>query len=392
MKKYNNNLNNIKNFIYPYNVWDIIVNNFIIIKIFQNSSQEIIINLKKTIFNNNISIIIKNFTTTNEFIINKFNIIFTWKISDFEKKEILNIIKNNETKFFFIKPKLVLKLEVTNYCNSNCIFCPSISQKRKKWYLTIWILKKILLNYSWYKLEFVIEWLWEPLLNKSLLNIIKFLFYYDEFTNIRLMTNWILLDNKFLEKLAIIVSNKSFVIDVNIPSLRREVYKKLTGVNIDSILFNLKYLKKNETKFNYRIIFLVNKLNIVEIWIFKKLFWYHLNLIILWNRFWINNKEIIDKAFLKKFWYENKFINEEKIFCTTWMNEKIDQISYNYNWNVTFCYNQLINSNWIKFNDVNELLWKLNEFRQKNWINECKNCSDRFTYMIHEKIDRNNKS
>jgi len=132
-----------------------------------------------------------------------------------------------------------LVINLTHNCNLNCIFC--FWPKKENYYKSIEAIEEIIKN-NIDKEYIVLSW-WEPLLHKDINEIIK-LIYKKYNKKIILHTNWILLDNNFLNL------NKNYIYRINLP--------------LDSL--NKKNTIKLRWKFFYEIIkdriFLVKKFNI----------------------------------------------------------------------------------------------------------------------------------
>lgn len=154
-----------------------------------------------------------------------------------------------------------IEIELTNYCNAHCVFCPNNTSKRQKGFidknkLYAFLKKQAKLKKdNWFNKRFktldfpkiVYAGLGEPLLHPDFLEIV-------EYTKnlgfvVEIVTNGQLLKRKTMDKL-IELGLDSLAISLH--SVNGKIYNEITGLDLSTVLPNVTYAlekyKKNEKK------------------------------------------------------------------------------------------------------------------------------------------------
>lgn len=158
-------------------------------------------------------------------------------------------IRKVRTKFYKKTPT-IFSVEVNVSCNLRCPECPFGAGliEREKGALTIDEFKVIadkVRRYSRYM--YIMIW-GEPLLNKDILEMIK---YASKFTKTSISTNAMLLDSGLAEDLVLSGLNELIV---SVDGFTQEVYEKYrVGGNVDQVLTSLKLLSEINKKYGYRL-------------------------------------------------------------------------------------------------------------------------------------------
>lgn len=157
-------------------------------------------------------------------------------------------IKDNSKK---IAPTLV-QIENTNLCNAKCIMCPHISMKRKKKVMEQndfeKIIKNVMRDYPSIK-RITITGFGEPLLDKEIIDKIKFINNNFPKIEIDIYTNSSMLDKQLSDKL---LKTKLHKINFSINGTER-TYKKMMGLDYNKTVKNVLYfLKKRKESYKKR--------------------------------------------------------------------------------------------------------------------------------------------
>ncbi len=145
---------------------------------------------------------------------------------------------------------LILKIETVNFCNANCVFCGYSKMKREKKVLSLEIFEKVIHQYSEIgggaiSLNSIVG---DPLLDPYLIKRYEIINKYENIDQISFTTNGIAFTKYSDEDLKYILK-KSFMIQISIGGLDREVYKNLYRVDqLDNVLSSVSRLldmKKN---------------------------------------------------------------------------------------------------------------------------------------------------
>lgn len=155
-----------------------------------------------------------------------------------------------------------IEIELTNYCNASCVFCPNGSSKRERGFIdknklyTFLAEQKKLKNENWFNNQFktsdfpkiVYAGLGEPLLHPDFLEII-------EYTKklgfiVEVVTNGLLLNEKVVDKL---IELKLDSLVISLHSINEKIYNDITGLNLSNILPNVTYALKKYSNTNLKI-------------------------------------------------------------------------------------------------------------------------------------------
>lgn len=166
---------------------------------------------------------------------------------------LLEISKLEKYELYPPFPKKNLLIEVTNKCNSNCIFCANSKMKRKRKYIDPALLEKILKEaFELGMIEVGFYTTGESLLDNNLSKYIK-LAKNIGYKYIYITTNAILLNNRKIKEL---VDAGIDSIKLSINAINKKDYEFIHGVNyFDTVISNLKSLynyRKNE-KLQFKI-------------------------------------------------------------------------------------------------------------------------------------------
>ena len=140
-------------------------------------------------------------------------------------------------------PRLVA-IETTNYCNAKCSFCPNNALKRNRRHMTDALFEDIIEGCRDFPLRNVEPFLnGEPLVDPKIMERLERIKTRLPETNIRLFTNGYAMTPPRIRELCSFDLD-SLVISVN--TLDPKKYKSITGLEIDRLLSNLRYLADPE--------------------------------------------------------------------------------------------------------------------------------------------------
>ncbi len=167
-------------------------------------------------------------------------------------------LNSNETKQSFDFISLFTKMphrqiEITRDCNLNCIFCFNNCSPGKGMYMSepIDLLKK-LLRENVTNIEITGG---EPLLHKNINEILEFSL--QNFESVALLTNGVLLNKEILD---IVEAYKNFTIQISLPTINKERYIDLTGMNkLNKVLENILDVKRRNIKLRITTVLLSKK-------------------------------------------------------------------------------------------------------------------------------------
>jgi len=171
---------------------------------------------------------------------------------DSVKKRALSHIRKYEEKLSKgqICPDTV-EIELTNFCNLDCIFCPNSKHRRKKGIMDFGVFKRIVDEVTTLKVSHVvISGFGEPLIDKGIIEKLDYIYDKKVECYIELVTNGFLLTEKMCN--ALCAKQLVNILDVSIDASNAESYKKIhnrDGFNI--IMQNLTYLNKIKKKENH---------------------------------------------------------------------------------------------------------------------------------------------
>jgi radical SAM protein with 4Fe4S-binding SPASM domain len=181
-------------------------------------------------------------------------------------------IRNNSKKVF---PHFI-QIENTNLCNAKCIMCPHVSMKRKKKVMNQKdfekMIKNIMKDYPLIK-RITITGFGEPLLDKGIIDKIKFINENYPKIEIDIYTNASMLDERLAEEL---LKTKIHKINFSINGTEK-TYKKMMGLNYNRTVKNILYFLKKKKELSKKwplinISLVIVKENEKEIKDFQK-FW-----------------------------------------------------------------------------------------------------------------------
>lgn len=164
------------------------------------------------------------------------------------KRILLNKIKNVDSIKHY-KPEVAL--ELTNYCNSRCIFCTHDKMTREKGFIKKDLYIKIIndmFNNGYKCLN--LTGFGEPMLNKEIVDVIK----YAKKRNIlvKMFTNGALLNKELATK--ILNANLDEII-FSIDTVNKSEYAKTrVGLDLDTVIGNLKQMCETKIKFKYKTV------------------------------------------------------------------------------------------------------------------------------------------
>ena len=155
-----------------------------------------------------------------------------------------------------------IEIELTNYCNAHCIFCPNNSSKRKRGFIDKQKLYNILNEQekrkidNWFNKRFntldfpkiVYAGLGEPLLHPDFLEIVEYtkkLGFYVE-----IVTNGLLLNKNIVDKL---IELKVDSLAISLHSINKKIYNEITGLPLKKVLPNVTYALEKYQKYNGKI-------------------------------------------------------------------------------------------------------------------------------------------
>jgi len=152
------------------------------------------------------------------------------------KNIIFNLIKKRKERF----PEL-LSIELSNFCNADCIMCPRSNLTRKLQNMDFETLKKVIENCKNQSLKKInLFWFGDSLCNKNAIDYIRYI--RKELPNVKLYlsTNAGLLTEDKSD--AIIKEKLLDVINFDIDGIKKETYEKIRlKVNYDTVIKNVKY-------------------------------------------------------------------------------------------------------------------------------------------------------
>ena len=155
-----------------------------------------------------------------------------------------------------------IEIELTNYCNAHCIFCPNNSSKRERGFIDKQKLyeflnkqKEIKVN-NWFNKTFntldfpkiVYAGLGEPLLHPNFLEIVEYTKKLG--FQVEIVTNGLLLSQKLVDKL-IELNVDSLAISLH--SINEDIYNEITGLSLDNVLPNVTYALEKYKKYSGKI-------------------------------------------------------------------------------------------------------------------------------------------
>jgi len=159
------------------------------------------------------------------------------------KSKIFNIIKARKEKF----PKL-LSIELTNFCNANCIMCPRSELTRKLTNMSFEILKKIVNDCKNQPLKKInLFWFGDSLCNKNFIDYVRYIRKELPKVKLYLSTNAGLLTE---EKSRIIIDEDLLdVINFDIDGIKKETYENIRRkVKFDEVMKNVNYFIEYKKK------------------------------------------------------------------------------------------------------------------------------------------------
>lgn len=159
-----------------------------------------------------------------------------------------------------LKQPFSMSITVSNVCNLKCEFC-DISRKdhkKNKAFLEFNVLKRCvdsMVKANWHLKQIVLVGLGEPLLNKNIVQYVKYIKDSNVTDKIHLVTNGTLLPYEISDRL---IEAGVDVLRISINGLSAEDYMKYTGVKIDfdKIVDGIKYFyehKKENTRIYIKI-------------------------------------------------------------------------------------------------------------------------------------------
>lgn len=140
-------------------------------------------------------------------------------------------------------PRLVA-IETTNYCNAKCSFCPNNALRRDRRHMSDGLFEEIIEGCRKFPLLNVEPFLnGEPLVDPKIMDRLELIKTHLPETNIRLFTNGYAMTPPRIRDLCKFSLDR-LVISVNTLDPKR--YKSITGLEIDRLLSNLRYLAGSE--------------------------------------------------------------------------------------------------------------------------------------------------
>lgn len=158
----------------------------------------------------------------------------------------------------------ILFLELTQFCNLECIFCDNRNLKRKKIlkFDEIKDLDTIISsiegnhNHSYIDISGYGEVMTHPDFDKFIS------FFKDKEKNVRITSNGLLID-KFID---VIVNSTIIDMTISLNSLKTDVYQKLMGNNgLEKVIKNIQLLKDKGFKGKVNLSFVINRYNLDEV-------------------------------------------------------------------------------------------------------------------------------
>jgi MoaA/NifB/PqqE/SkfB family radical SAM enzyme len=131
----------------------------------------------------------------------------------------------------------ILKIEITNHCNANCVFCNNDKIKNKQ-NMPLWMFKKILKSFPTAR-QVQPQWFGEPMLHPDFDKIIDICKKYNK--EVVFYTNGSLIDKHLpsLKKL-----NKADRIIISLEGSDKEIYERIRrGLSWEKLLFNIDLIK-----------------------------------------------------------------------------------------------------------------------------------------------------
>lgn len=148
-----------------------------------------------------------------------------------------------------LKPEVAL--EITNYCNTNCVFCCRKKMERKKGFISEKLYEKIIneISESGYT-SLNLTGFGEALLHKRIIEFIKYA--KEKGLYVKMFTNGFLLTQKISKMM---MESELDEIIISIDSITREEYNKVRGnLDFDQILANLHDCVDTKNKFGFKTI------------------------------------------------------------------------------------------------------------------------------------------
>jgi sulfatase maturation enzyme AslB (radical SAM superfamily) len=146
-------------------------------------------------------------------------------------------------------------VELTNYCNADCIMCPRDELKRPKGYMERQTFDLIVDKINELKIRYVVlSGFGEPLLNPSAISFIKIL-KSETNCSVELNSNGGLLNKELIDK--IIISGVD-AINLNINAITEDNYKAIVSqIDFNTLVSNVEYLtsenKSNKNSIDIRV-------------------------------------------------------------------------------------------------------------------------------------------
>ena len=155
-----------------------------------------------------------------------------------------------------------IEIELTNCCNANCVFCSNSISKRVKGFIDkeklFEFLKRVKtekknnrFNKDFNTLDFpkiVYAGLGEPLIHPNFLEIIEFT--KKEGFIVEVVTNGQLLKKSIVDKL---IELKVDSLAISLHSINKDIYKSITGLDLNTVLPNVNYALEQYRKTNKKI-------------------------------------------------------------------------------------------------------------------------------------------
>lgn len=136
-----------------------------------------------------------------------------------------------------------LQIELNNTCNAKCKMCTIPNMKRKRGYMSDELYEKILRQANDLNVSYIMPFLHgEPFLRKDIIDKMKMINDLAPNAKIHLFTNASYLTNKNVDQLKEI-SNLD-LISYSFPGGTKDVYKKITGLDFENTVNNIKYSLK----------------------------------------------------------------------------------------------------------------------------------------------------
>ena len=159
--------------------------------------------------------------------------------------------------YYFKRKPRFLKIETTNFCNAQCLYCPQNVMKRKKGMMQDYLFKKIVTEcVEWGIKEIHLCNFGEPLLDKKLSEKIKYIKKRDASIKTVVFTNGSLLNKKTSTELMSAGVDK---ITMSFDGYSPEYFEKYrTPLKYDVVFNNVKELIKTKKELNSEIQLILN--------------------------------------------------------------------------------------------------------------------------------------